>query len=217
MATTVRAAPESRFLLSGVSWEFYEACLAAIGDRRIRVSYYRGNIEMMTVSREHERCKSSLRRMIDAVTEELRIPIQSLGSMTWRKRELEAGLEPDECYYIEHEPQIRSKEEIELAIDPPPDLAVEVEISRSAIDRMAIYAALGVPEVWRYNGTTLTIDELGEDGQYHERARSRNLPFLPPKEIARFLAARNDTDETTWIRSFRQWVRENVLPTCEDA
>lgn len=213
MATTVRAASESRFVLNGVSWDFYEACLDAIGERRIRVSYYRGNIEMMTLSGEHERCKKLLGRIIEAAAEESNIAILAFGSTTRRRRELEAGLEPDESYHIQHVAQVRGKEEIDLAADPPPDLAVEVEISRSAIDRMAIYGALRIPEVWRFDGQALTIHILGEDGGYHQRDQSSSLPFLPPREIERFMAARNETDDTTWIRSFRQWVREHVPPS----
>jgi len=215
MATTAQTAAEPRFLLNGVSWEFYETCLAEIGNRHVKLTYRRGKLEMMSPSREHERCKRLLGRMIEVFTEELNIPMQSGGSTTWRMRHADSGLEPDECYYIQHEPLVRGKEEVDLAVDPPPDLAVEIEITRSAVDRMAIYADLGVPEVWRFDGRALSIHELGPDGTYQRRDRSRNLPAMPPEEINRFLAARNNTDETTWIRGFRRWVREHVLPTSE--
>lgn len=212
MATTSSPSAERRFLLTGVSWQFYETCLAEIGDRPVRLTYYQGNIEMMSPSEEHERYKHLLRRLLDLFTFELGIPIRGVGSTTWRRQDADAGLEPDECYYIEHEPQVRGKREVDLAVDPPPDLAVEIEITKSAIDRMAIYADLGIPEVWRFDGQTLSIHELGADGSYHLRDRSRNLPALAPQELVRFLAAAHQTDETTWLRSFQMWVREQVLP-----
>lgn len=212
MATVHQAPSETRFFLPGVSWQFYEACLAEIGDRPIRLSYHRGNLEMMSPSREHERCKRLLGRMIEVLTEELDVPMQSSGSTTWRREHLDSGLEPDECYYIQNEPRVRGRDELDLAVDPPPDLAVEVEISRCAVDRMAIYAGLGVPEVWRYDGARLRVCQLDENQQYQTRRRSVALPFLPPEEVERFLARRNDTDETTWVRSFRAWVRESILP-----
>ena len=210
MATTSPLTAEPRFLLNGVSWQFYETCLAEIGDRRVRLTYHRGNIEMMSPSEEHERFKYLLARLLELFTFELGIPIRGVGSTTWRRQEADAGLEPDECYYIEHEPQVRGKREVDLAVDPPPDLALEIEITRSALDRMAIYAALGVPEVWRFDGHKLSIHELGTDGSYHPRGRSRNLPALAPQDLVRFLTTANDTDETTWLRSFQQWVREHV-------
>jgi Uma2 family endonuclease len=216
MATTTEAATEMRFVLSGVSWQFYEACLAEIGDRRVRVSYYRGDIEMMSPSEEHDRFAYLLGRLIEIATLDLDIPIRGVRSTTWRREDQEAGLEPDECYYIEHEPQVRGKRTVDLAVDPPPDLAIEVEISRSAVKRMAIYAALGVPEVWRFDGQTLSIHLLGDDGSYHQQPCGRNLPMLPPEDLSRFLAARDVSDETTWIRSFRKWVREHVLPQWEE-
>ena len=173
MATATPVSAERRFLLDGVSWQFYETCLAEIGDRPIRLTYRNGSIEMMSPSEEHERFKRLLARLVDAATEELNIPIRSSGSTTWRKQELDAGLEPDNCYYIEHEAQVRGKREVDLDVDPAPDLAIEIEITTSAVNRMAIYAALGVPEVWRFDGQTLSIHGLAEDGAYHRLDRSR--------------------------------------------
>lgn len=212
MAITEMTGAESRFLLRGVSWEFYEKCLEEIGDRAIRLSYRRGRLEMMSPSGEHERFKRLLGRMVETMTEELAIPVQSAGSTTWRQEHLDSGLEPDECYYIQNEPTIRGRDRIDLATDPPPDLAVEIEISRSAVDRMAIYADLGVPEVWRYDGETLQVFWLNRDREYERRPGSLAFPFLPLEHVVRFLDNRHDTDETTWIRSFRQWVRTELAP-----
>lgn len=102
---------------------------------------------------------------------------------------------------------MRGRDRIDLAIDPPPDVAVEMGITRSSLDRMAVYADLGVPEVWCFDGTTLHVERLQSDGRYAERDRSDCFPFLALEQVSRFLERRNETDETSWIRSFRSWVR----------
>jgi Uma2 family endonuclease len=195
-------------VLRGVSWQFYENCLAELGDRPIRLSYYRGTLVMMSPSKQHERYKKAIGRMIETLTEVLNIPIQSAGSTTWRRRARQSGLEADECYYIQREAEVRGLDESDLSVVPPPDLAVEVELSPPPVDRMAIYANLGVPEVWRYDGRRLAILGLGRDKAYHPRRRSACLPMLPPGEVTRFLATRSEMDETKWIRAFRKWVKD---------
>lgn len=212
MAISELPRTEASFLLRQVSWDFYETCLAEIGDRAVRLTYHRGNLEMMSPSKEHERCKRAIGRMIEALTEELNVPIQSAGSTTWRRKDLDCGLEPDECYYIEHEAQVRGRDTADPSSNPPPDLAVEIEITASALQRMPIYAELGVRELWRYDGKTLSFLQLADDGQYHACPRSLSFPLLLVEDLTRFMDARNDTDETTWIRSFRAWVREHLLP-----
>jgi len=141
------------------------------------------------------------------MTEVLAIPISSAGSTTLKAEWEERGLEADESYYIANESRVRGRDEIDLRVDPPPDLAIEVDISSSSLDQLSIYADLGVPEVWLYDGSLLKVHQLQSDGKYVQQARSPAFPFLPLEEIERFLARRNDTDETTWIRSFRAWVK----------
>jgi Uma2 family endonuclease len=212
MATIQQAPAEQRFLLRNVSWRTYEAFLAELGDRPVRLTYDQGNLELMSPSRDHEKCKSLLGRMVEILTEELNVAIESGGSTTLRREMLDRGLEPDECYYIQHESLIRGRREIDLTIDPPPDLAIEIDITKSSLNRMGIYAALRVPEVWRFDGAILTVYALGGDGQYSPCDRSPTFPFLPLGEVARFLALRDTMDETTWARSFRAWVRSEIVP-----
>ena len=145
--------------------------------------------------------------MIETATEELGIPISSASSTTLKAEWKERGLEADESYYVANEPRVRGRDEIDLRVDPPPDLAIEVDISTSSLDQLSIYADLGVPEVWLCDGTTLKVYQLQPDGTYAQQARSPSFPFLPLEEIERFLARRDETDETTWIRSFRAWVK----------
>jgi Uma2 family endonuclease len=206
MATVSRLESERRFVLYGASWQTYEALVHDLECGAVRLTYDRGSLEMMSPSRDHERFKTLIGRIIEIFTEALDIPMQAGGSTTWRKADLQKGLEADECYYIQHEPQICDKSEINLDVDPPPDLAVEIEISSSILDKMAVYAALKVPEIWRYDGETLRICLLDAEGEYRDAERSLNLPQLPPSEVARFLALRDDTRETSWARMFRRWV-----------
>ena len=208
MATAERVITnEQRFLLYGVDWRSYRMLGDALLNRHIRITYDQGALEMMTVSNEHERNKKFVARLIEEFTVELNIPIQSAGSTTWQREDLEKGLEPDECYYILNEPLVRFKEELDLEVDPPPDLALEIEVSRSALDRVAIYAALGVPELWRYDGRRLIVGLL-KDGVYVEHERSLNLPQLEPAVILRFVKLRERLHETACIRAFREWIAE---------
>lgn len=208
MATAVRLQPEQRFVLHGVSWQTYNALLDELESSAVRLTYDRGTLELMSPSQDHERFKTLIGRVIEMFTEELDIPLQSGGSTTWRKEDLDRGLEADECYYIQHEPQICDRDVIDLSVDPPPDLAVEVEISRSLLDKFAVYAALRVPEIWRYNGDVLRVFALQSDGSYAESNHSVNLPQLDPRQVAYFLALRAEKRETEWARTFRRWVME---------
>jgi Uma2 family endonuclease len=109
---------------------------------------------------------------------------------------------------VANEPRIRGRDEIDLSVDPPPDLAIEVEISSNSMEKLEIYADLEVPEVWRCDGTSLRVWRLQPDGTYAEQSQSGTFPFLPLAEVERFLAQRNASDETTWIRAFRAYVKE---------
>jgi Uma2 family endonuclease len=166
-------------------------------------------MEFMTLSPKHENRKKLLGRMVETLTEVMNIEIASFGSMTCRREDLDRGLEADELYWIEHEALVRGRDEIDLAVDPPPDLALEIEISRSTLDRMAIYAALQIPEVWRWDGETLTVMLLTARGSYRASSRSKAFPFLPLAEFAKFLG-RTDVSETQLIRSFRVWIGKHL-------
>jgi Uma2 family endonuclease len=201
---------EQHFVLSNIDWDTYVTISDKLGERNVRINYDGVNLEFMSTSLEHESAKIRLGRMLEALTEEMDIDVMSGGSLTCRRQDRERGFEPDECYWIEHEAQMRGREDIDLTRDPPPDLLLEVEISRSFVDRLAIAARLGVPEVWRWDGQTLRIMLLGSDGQYSESEGSRALPFLPIAELVRFLHPDATQSETKWLRSFRAWVREQM-------
>lgn len=203
-------ADEQRFRMSAVSWEGYLHLGQAFAGRHVRMAYDRGELEIMTVSLGHDGDKSLLARLVEVVTEEMAIDIRSGGSTTLNREDLERGLEGDECWWIQHEAQVRHLREIDLNNDPPPDLALEVEISRSALNRMAIYSAIRVPEVWRWNGRALTVCLLGADGNYAVSSTSLSFPFLPIAELPRFIHMLQSMSETSVVRAFREWVRQHA-------
>jgi Uma2 family endonuclease len=202
---------ERRIVLSCVSWELYEALRENEENWHVRMAYDQGRLELMSPSPGHEVITKLIARMIETFTEEMGIETRSLRSTTWKRRELGKGCEADECYYILNHHRVRGRLDVDLTVDPPPDLVVETEVSRSAVQRARIYAALGVPEVWRWRKKGLTAYSLGADGKYVEREFSLNLPKLRVKDLEPFLDFELAVDETTWIRKFRAWVRERFL------
>jgi Uma2 family endonuclease len=200
---------EDRIVLSRVSWETYEELRENEENRHVRMAYDRGTLELMSPSPSHEVITKLIARMIEAFTEEMEIPQRSLRSTTWKRRELGRGCEADECYYVLNHHRVRSRLEVDLSIDPPPDLVIETEVCRGAVSRMRIYAALGVPEIWRWRKSRgLTAYSLSADGEYVVREHSLNLPTLRVKDLETFLDFQLAADETAWIRKFRSWVRE---------
>jgi Uma2 family endonuclease len=203
-----RAVPEQRLLLHDVGWESYLAIGNALCDRpALRMTYDRGSLEFMVTSSQHEIYKRLFSRLIEALTEECQKPIVTAGNMTFQREDLERGLEADDCFWIAQEPRMRGKLTWDPEMDPPPDLALEIEISRSALPRMTIYAALGVPEVWRFDGTHLRVELLQTDRTYAVAESSLCFPAIPVSEIVPFLQPSAELDSLSVLRSFRVWVR----------
>ena len=147
---------EQRTVLYNLSWETFEALLRDTGEHRgSRFAYDCGTLEIMTPLFEHENPKSNLGNFIIALAEELDIEIRSAGSTTLKRKSLTKAIEPDSCYYIENKAAMRGRETLNLEIDPPPDLAVEIDITSSSVNKFNIYAALGVAELWKYDGEVL--------------------------------------------------------------
>lgn len=211
MVARMQGMPAGALLLREVDWETYERLRDIEANWHLRMIYDRGDLEIRSTSYRQQRLKSLIRRLIQTFTLELNIPIQSTGFTTWKNPAFERSLEADESFYIQNEAIVRGKRDYDPETDPPPDLAVEVEITTGVLPRMKIYAALGVPEVWRYDGERLRIHILSDEGHYEQHERSVALPLLPPEEVERFLRECADANETAWIRTFRQWVRETVL------
>jgi Uma2 family endonuclease len=210
MITTSTPA-EQRTVLHNISWQTFEALLKETGeDRGSRFAYDCGTLEIMTPLYEHENPKIQFDRFILVLAEELEIEIKSAGSTTLKRRIANRGIEPDNCYYIQNEPAVRGRQELDLETDPPPDLAIEIEISRSSVDKFGIYSALGVPEVWRYNGRVLKFYQL-TDGQYVECEFSIAFPLVSLTEMSRFIEQSKTIGEIALLKLFRAWVREKIV------
>jgi Uma2 family endonuclease len=208
MTAQTLAPPEQIVQLSGISWQTYEALLAEIGDRQIRLTYNRGNLEIMVPSPEHERFKTIMGRFVETLAEELDVRIEPLGSTTFKRPEL-SGAEPDECFYIQNISAIKGKKRIDLNQDPPPDLVVEIDITSRSENSLQVYADLAVPEVWIYNGARFRINRL-ENGEYVECESSLAFPSLPILEIVRFLEQAETMDYLELVKAFRNWVKSQI-------
>ncbi|RCJ24691.1 hypothetical protein A6770_03260 [Nostoc minutum NIES-26] len=201
---------EQRTVLHNISWETFEALLRDTGeDRGSRFAYDCGTLEIMTPLFEHENPKSNFGNFIIALAEELGIEIRSAGSTTLKRKILKRGIEPDTCYYIQNELAIRGRETLDLETDPPPDLAIEIDITSSSVNKFGIYSALGVPELWRYNGQDLKFYQLIE-GQYVECEFSIAFPLVSVSDLSRFIQQSKTTGEITLLKSFRAWVRKKI-------
>lgn len=209
MTATLIQSPD-RVVLPNISWQTYQSLIRDFEQEpAIRLTYDRGMLEIRMPLDPHETYKKLLGRLVEAATEELDIEIRSLGSRTCDRADLARGLEPDQCYYIQNEALVRGVAQIDLNQFPPPDLALEIDITSSSINRLSIYVALGVPEVWRYNGQTLTILSW-QNGEYLSQDRSIALPLLNAEDLVRFLALRNTIGETKLVKQFRRWVKDSI-------
>lgn len=209
MATIEQPEASKHLLLEGISWETYEMLLRDRGDRPSpRITYDRGRLEFMSPSDEHEEHKHLIGLLLVFWAIEKRVPQRGLGSMTIRKRQLLRGVEPDQCYYVRSEPLVRGKRKLDLSIDPPPDLAIEIDVSRSSVEKLQVHAALGVSEVWLFDGERVNVHELTDRGTYAPRDASSNLPGFPVASVGEWIDRAFESDETTWAIRFQQWVRE---------
>lgn len=204
------ASPGQQLLLKNVSWQMYENILEELGEgRHTRINYYQGLLEIVTPLPEHEINKVMIGDLVKALLEELDIDFWSLASTTFKSEAMAAGVEADDCFYIQNEALIRGKKRIDLTIDPPPDLAIEIDITSRT--RLNNYEALGVPELWRYDGQSLEINVL-DNGKYNKSNISRNFPLFSLVDvIPQYVEQSKVIGRNTTIRSFRNWVREQIV------
>lgn len=194
--------------LDGISWETYETLVreSAQGGSHVRITYDQGRMAMMSPLPIHEKWKQLIGRLIEVLAEERAVPLSAYGSTTWKREDLQRGLEPDQCYYVQHAPAMLGKVEIDLRRDPPPDLAVEIEHTYPVLNRLHVYASLGIPEVWRYEGKTVAVLGLVE-GDYEARQTSIAFPDFRPDELHRFLAMHPGQFDGEIAAAFRAWLR----------
>lgn len=209
--SAVKSPAAGRLLLEGIDWPTYTRLLHAFAERpSIRLTYDRGRLEIMSPLRKHEGLADLLGRFVVVLTEEFGLPLASGRSTTYRRRRQKRGLEPDNSYWIANEKRVRGKEHIDLAKDPPPDLAHEIDVTKSSLNRMAIYAALQVPEVWRADKGKLSFHILAANGKNQESETSLAFPGLRPNDLQTFLRQIGQMDDNALVKKFRDWVRQRI-------
>jgi len=212
MITLMSAILDSRdvpqhFVLSGVSWEYYEQTLEQIGERPIRVAFLDGVIELMSPLPEHDSEKKAIGDLIAILTLERGIPRKSFGSATFRIAKKAAGAEPDESFYFHDIESVKGMKQFDPAIHRSPDLWIEVDLLSTSVPREPVCARLGVPEIWRYCEGRLTVRLLGANRTYMDSPASKLFPFLPIDRFASFIPKMIDGDETQVLSEFQQWAR----------
>jgi len=195
-----------QLLLQDIDWPTLEQILDELGDHRAaRLSYSDRVMEIMVPMAAHEDDKRIIGRFIEIILEELDLEYRALGSTTFKNAAMAQAVEPDECFYIQHESQIRGQERIDLTQDPPPDLALEIDLTSRT--HFSNYERLGVPELWRYDGRQLHISLL-QNGHYEISTVSRQFPHLALLEaIPRYVQESKQLGRKKTMEDFREWVR----------
>lgn len=191
----------------GVGWDEYEELLNVMGETRaLRVSYDDGTLHIMSPSSKHEKLARLIEQLVGLLSLRLRIRVLYYGSSTMKKLRKQKGVEPDACFYVQNAILVGTKDEIDFNVDPPPDVVVEIDLHHESLSKFPIYAALGVPEIWRYDGDSLTIYQL-RDGQYVASEASESLPVFTSAVLSEFLARSPKQDQYDILLAFEEWLK----------
>ncbi len=202
-----QSAQERRTLLYNIGWDTYKRLLRDHADAGSpRFTYDRGTLEITSPLPEHERFNRALQLLLPVLAGELGIEIYSLGSTTFDREDLQRGFEADSCFYVQNAQRVQGRERIDLQVDPPPDLVIEIDITHPSLDKLPIYAQIGVPEVWCFDGERLRILVLENDG-YADSPRSRALPPVTVQGLTALLPASIGSGDIAWIRQARTWAQ----------
>jgi Uma2 family endonuclease len=204
------APPEERVLIHDVSWDTYQRLLAeSVNNCGTRFTYNEGELEIMVVNAGHESPNRTLASIAEITAEETGLDFWPTGSTTFQRSDLLKGFEPDSSFYFQNAGVVQGKAELDLQTDPPPELVIEVDISRSSLRRFPIFAAIGVAEVWRYDGKRVRFYGLS-GGEYREIEKSHKLPPMTAAQATTFLKRRTEQTAPVWLRSVREWVRSQA-------
>jgi Uma2 family endonuclease len=202
-----RMPPDSVLIQHDVTWNDYEELLEAVGEASgLRISFVDGTLQIMTLSQRHEKYSTLIERMVDRLSSFLRVKVLFYGSATMRKKQKQKVDEPDACFYVQNASLVGTKDEIDFNTDPPPDVVVEIDLHHDSISKFPIYAALGVPEFWRYEGNVLTIYHLIEE-QYQPSEASQSLPLLTSSILTEFLGRIPKEDQYDILLAFEEWLK----------
>jgi Uma2 family endonuclease len=200
--------PEQRVVLEDVSWETYEHLLSDHLDKSVpRFAFDRGRLEIIRPSLEHEEYKQALTMLVEMVADGLGIDIRNLGSTTFKRSKLDRGFEADACFYVQSAARMHGKTPIDPAVDPAPDLVIEVEVTAPALSKLPIYAEFRVPEIWRYDGARLMVLHLS-GSEYIESSKSLAFPQVSAEDLSRLVRQGVSLKRTDWLTQLRNWVRE---------
>jgi Uma2 family endonuclease len=198
--------PGDTLHLQDVDWAEFEAIVAELGDRRAsRIAYFDRTLELRMPLPQHEIDKELIGDMVKILLDEFDIDAECFGSTTFKRKDLGVGVEPDQCFYIQNHAVMIGKRRLDLTIDPPPDLAIEVDVTSKT--GLEIYRLLGVPEVWRFEAGRLRISVL-DNGIYQEVERSLQFPTLPiAQQVSEVLINCQTIGRSKSLKAFRAWVR----------
>lgn len=198
---------DSILIQHGVRWEDYEELLKAVGEGGgLRICYDEGTLQVRTLSQKHESCSTLIERIVGLISLNARIRVLFYGSTTIGKKRTQRGVEPDACFYVQNADKVGTLVEIDFETDPPPDVVVEIDIHHESISKFPIYAALSVPEFWRYDGANFTIYLL-QEGQYVASEASLALPLLTGDVLSEFLARSRKEDQYDILLAFEAWLK----------
>ena len=205
MMATVLSPTDQRVIMTGVSWQTYERLLADFSDSHAaRMAFDQGTLEIMAPSFAHERPLHLIVQIIEIIAEVRNMDMVSAGSTTFKREDLGRGFEPDASFYIQHAGDVRSHAAIDVASDLPPDLVIEIDITHPSLEKLPIYAAIGIPEVWRYAEQRSTIYRHHADG-YAVEDSSTALPGVTSHQLTQLVAMGYDLPRPTWLRHVRAW------------
>ena len=200
--------PKSHLTLYEKSWADYENLLEAIGEASgLRICFDDGNLNIMTLSTEHESYARLIQMFIGILSLQSDVDIESFGSATIKQSPTTKGTEPDACFYVQSIEKIGSGNKLDFSVDPPPDIAVEIDIHHESLYKFPIYAKLGVPEIWRYDSKKFEIHKL-EKGKYKKIERSESLPVLSAKILGELLNRSREHRQTKILKDFEKWLKE---------
>ena len=199
---------ERRVVFNNITWQGYQQLLSILGEKRnSRVTFDRGILEITMPLEEHEFSGRLIELFVRILVVELGLKIKTMGSTTLDRSDLDRGAEPDNAYYIQNQPLVAGRK-VDLATDPPPDLVVEVDITHTDINKPVLYASMGVPEFWRYDGREWRIYQL-QGTAYLEVANSPTFPIVSKEKLYEFLAVAQ-RDEVEAEVNLRAWVRSKI-------
>ena len=195
-------------LLHNIGWSTYESLLRDHPDAASpRFTYDRGDLLIMVTSPEHERINRTINLLVELLAEELEVESCAFGSTTYKRKDLKHGFEPDSCFYFKNEAQMRGKKRLNLAVDPPPELVVEIDITSPSLRKLPLFAAFGIREVWRFDGKEVEILIL-QSGEYCTNEDSLALQKVTATAISDFVQASFKTGRLEWIKKVRSWAQE---------